>query len=186
MAFDCSLRCGLHVLMDQFIIEVVSSEGKPVRDGEVGEVLITDLQNLTMPILRYRIGDLAQLSSERCNCGRGTSRIQLEGRIEDAFLVDGRWLTTERVSNLLFDRFLIDQFELVETDEKRFQFRYVRPPSFVCDEQEIVTALKQQLGLTGEFKVRETTLIRPESSGKYRHCKGWARKSQAERSSCLL
>ncbi len=84
MAFDCFAANGMHMLMSQHLIEVVRN-GRPVADGEVGKVLVTDLHNLAMPVIRYDIGDLARIDTRPCQCGRTTPRIHLEGRIEDAF-----------------------------------------------------------------------------------------------------
>ncbi len=99
MAFDCGKASGMHLLMSQHLIEVVR-DGQPVRDGEVGKVLVTDLHNLAMPIVRYDIGDLARIDSSPCICGRTTPRIHLEGRVDDAFVLSqGRILTADAVAN---------------------------------------------------------------------------------------
>lgn len=172
MAFDCRLRTGLHVLMDQFILEVVNPAGEPVNDGELGQVLITDLQNHAMPIVRYRIGDLARIERQVCGCGRSTDRIHLEGRVEDALVSkSGKVLTAEDVSNYLFNAFGIDQFELTESPNGKLQLRYVRPANLGETDEELADRFSQWSGLEHPMRARATQLIRPESSGKYRHCK---------------
>ncbi|MCD4690350.1 hypothetical protein K8S17_02715 [bacterium] len=70
IAAECSEHCGLHTSGETVFVEVVDGEGRPVEQGEEGEVLVTGLWNYTMPLIRYRIGDRAVLGSEHCACGR--------------------------------------------------------------------------------------------------------------------
>lgn len=171
MAFDCQARCGLHVMMDQFLIEIVDSSGMPVRDGDLGQILITDLQNFAMPILRYRIGDLARIERFPCQCGRQTIRLHLEGRVEDAIVLDsGRVITAEEVSNFLYLKHKIDRFELAESDLGGLQLRFVRPPNFNPDDASVGVDLSAALGVS-TVRSRSTPVIHPEASGKFRHCK---------------
>ena len=66
IAHEC--RQGrLHVATDRVRLDLVREDGSPVAHGEVGEVLVTDLDNLHMPLLRYRIGDLAAWG-DGCPC----------------------------------------------------------------------------------------------------------------------
>lgn len=171
MAFDCKYCVGLHVLMDQFLIEVVDRNGHEVADGELGQLLITDLQNQSMPILRYEIGDLARVVRHRCKCGRTTMRLTMEGRIEDAFVRNGAFISSEAVCNYLFTNFGIDQFELIESNNGQLQLRYVRPAKLTISDSELGAQLNSAMGFGGSIRVRATDLIRPESSGKYRYCK---------------
>jgi phenylacetate-CoA ligase len=65
--------------------EVVEPSGAPVRHGETGEVVITDLYGAVLPLLRYRLHDRAQLGPSRgCPCGRELPSIALtEGRVQN-------------------------------------------------------------------------------------------------------
>jgi len=89
MASECEAHEGLHVSMENVIVEIVVTEPdgrqRPAHEGETGEVLITDLHNLGMPFIRYQIGDLAVAGSQsRCPCGRHLTRIaRVEGRATD-------------------------------------------------------------------------------------------------------
>lgn len=61
---------SMHVNSENLIIEVLDEEGEPARAGKPGEIVLTDLTNLSMPLIRYRIKDFATLSTEPCRCGR--------------------------------------------------------------------------------------------------------------------
>jgi phenylacetate-CoA ligase len=81
-----------HLHEDVVKTEILDEDGRPT-DG-VGEVVGTELHNRTMPFVRYRQGDLARISDERCTCGRQTRLlVDLVGRRNDGFvLTDGREL----------------------------------------------------------------------------------------------
>ena len=70
IAAECDHHAGLHVLGETAVVEVVDGTGMDVAIGCEGDVLVTTLANLTMPLIRYRIGDRAVLGPELCSCGR--------------------------------------------------------------------------------------------------------------------
>ncbi len=70
MAAECDRHAGLHEIGETTILEVVDDHGLEVGPGEVGEVLVTNLWNYTMPLIRYAVSDDAVWSGERCSCGR--------------------------------------------------------------------------------------------------------------------
>jgi phenylacetate-CoA ligase len=85
---ECEAHDGLHIAMENLVVEVVVTEDgreRPAREGETGEVVITDLHNLAMPFIRYANGDVATVGSERrCACGRNLPRIEaVQGRISE-------------------------------------------------------------------------------------------------------
>ena len=51
-------------------MEVLDNHGRPCKEGETGRVVLTDLHNFTMPLIRYEIGDYAEVGPP-CACGRG-------------------------------------------------------------------------------------------------------------------
>jgi len=72
VAWECPENPGaLHLNDDVQIVEVVDAHGRPLPDGEAGEIVITQLTCLAQPLIRYRIGDLGYRTAERCPCGRG-------------------------------------------------------------------------------------------------------------------
>jgi|GEM_PF-971433 Coenzyme F390 synthetase len=81
---------GRHHLHEDVVkTEIVDEDGRPT-DG-IGEVVGTELHNRTMPFVRYRQGDLARISDERCPCGRQTRLlVDLVGRKNDGFILADR------------------------------------------------------------------------------------------------
>lgn len=83
----------MHVQPESGILEILDEDRRPCRPGEVGEMVITGLMNEAMPLIRYRIGDLAAWSPEQhCPCGRSSALVShIEGRADEYLLLpDGR------------------------------------------------------------------------------------------------
>src|SRR6185437_10470457 len=90
IAYECE-RGQLHVMADNVICELVRDDGSAAEPGETGEVVVTDLTNFAMPLVRYRMGDRAE-AGERCACGRTfpTLRKVLGRTYDDMFTPSGR------------------------------------------------------------------------------------------------
>jgi phenylacetate-CoA ligase len=104
VAGEClEAREGLHVHEDNFLVEVIDPDsGQPVDEGSEGELVFTTLVKEAMPMLRYRTGDVASLTTQPCACGRTTARIRgLRGRIDDMITVRGVNLYASNVEHLL-------------------------------------------------------------------------------------
>ncbi|HSE36718.1 MAG TPA: phenylacetate--CoA ligase family protein [Blastocatellia bacterium] len=103
-AFDCQAQTGfIHLNELDFIFEVIDPQTKPVDEGTRGELVVTTLSRPGMPVLRYRTGDLVELSAAPCDCGRTLARIKggVLGRADDMMIVRGVNLYPSAVDNLL-------------------------------------------------------------------------------------
>lgn len=96
VAFQCKRGVGLHLNSDWFVIEVIDGKGMPVSDAERGELVITDLGNQHVPLLRYATGDSGSVRWCRCGCGLALPLlIDLSGRTPVYFIAsDGTALDT--------------------------------------------------------------------------------------------
>ncbi len=68
IASECAAHTGLHVMAEGLYLEIETPTG-PAKPGEVGSILVTDLLNVAMPLIRYRIGDMGSWAAGRCSCG---------------------------------------------------------------------------------------------------------------------
>lgn len=94
-------RGHLHLREDHCLVELLGREG-PVREGELGAVVITTLASRVSPLVRYAVGDLGVRSTEVCDCVLWQSpSLELHGREKDALFVGGRWLTTRRIDEVI-------------------------------------------------------------------------------------
>ena len=91
VAFECPEQNGLHIWEDYFIVEVLDPNTlEPVKEGELGELVLTTINREAMPLLRYRTRDLTRLLSGSCPCGRTHRRIsRLQGRSDDMIILKG-------------------------------------------------------------------------------------------------
>ncbi|HZN02027.1 MAG TPA: AMP-binding protein [Candidatus Polarisedimenticolia bacterium] len=105
LAMECP-EGGLHQATENVFVEILDERGAPVPDGSEGEIVVTDLNNLAAPLVRYRIGDRGRLIPGACPCGRGLPRMEiLEGSAFGTLtLPDGR-----RLSGVVF-YFLAESF----------------------------------------------------------------------------
>jgi glycosyltransferase involved in cell wall biosynthesis len=74
IAYECDAHDGYHVAAESYIVEVLN-DGQLARPGEAGDVVITDLDGFSVPLIRYRTGDRAVMVEQTCACGRGLLRI---------------------------------------------------------------------------------------------------------------
>ena len=87
IAWECTEHAGYHIDIDLVVTEFVK-DGQYVDDEESGEVIVTPLWNYAMPLIRYRVGDIASPSKEHCPCGRGLPLMNIiEGRFDDCIVL---------------------------------------------------------------------------------------------------
>ena len=104
VAGECECRSGMHISEDHFYAECLDPvTGKPVPDGEVGELVVTAFTRECSPVLRYRTRDLTSLTRERCECGRTTARMgKVVGRTDDMFIISGVNIFPSAIESVLF------------------------------------------------------------------------------------
>lgn len=87
---SCAHARGIHLFSDWHVFELVDGEGHPVPPGMPGSLLVTNLYNRAMPLVRYRLGDELSLAPTPCSCGSPFPLAErIAGRSEDLL-----WLET--------------------------------------------------------------------------------------------
>ncbi len=96
IGFQCENREGFHLNSDLCAVRIADGDGNDVAPGEVGDVVISPLDNRAMALFNYRLGDRAAISPEPCGCGRSLPLlVRLEGRRSEIIrLADGRDLSS--------------------------------------------------------------------------------------------
>ncbi len=118
IALQCPETENYHVQAENVLVEVVDEQGRACEPGEVGRVVVTALHNFATPLVRYDIGDYAEVG-EACPCGRGLPTLRrIMGRARNmAVLPDGRrrWPAVELAGTTDLAEFPpIHQFQLVQ------------------------------------------------------------------------
>ncbi len=131
----------------------------------IGEVVVTTLTNPYMPLVRYRIGDLA----ERVDRPYGT-RYCLHGRAADTFVTPQGRVTTRQIDQCFADVTGVVHYQLLQTDEGHWLLRYVPEHKELGTERSAVieNRLSECLGIRGRLELKPTDMLVPESSGKFR------------------
>ncbi|MCA1735741.1 MAG: phenylacetate--CoA ligase family protein, partial [Actinobacteria bacterium] len=120
--FECKEQAGVHVNEAEFIAEVIDPKsGDPTVDGEL---VITNLGRLGMPVIRYRTGDRVKLTEEPCSCGRTFARFEsgVIGRVDDVLIVRGVNVYPSAIENLIREvsavgEFAVDAYRIDEMDQ---------------------------------------------------------------------
>lgn len=137
IAAECSSHEGLHVSMENLVVEVVVREDGKVRlaePGELGEVVITDLHNYGAPFIRYANGDLAiALPDERCSCGRSLKRLAaIEGRVSETLRDGAGRPVTGMFFAVLFSTLAdkVRRFQVVQRRDRSIELKLVPGSAF--------------------------------------------------------
>ncbi len=145
---------------------------EPCAPGEVGRVVVTDLLNRAMPLIRYEVGDLSAWSTSSCPCGRGMPTLShIVGRTADAFVrPDGSLIAgVSLVERTLTAVTGIAQLQLVQTGPQNITANLVTAADF---SSATIPALHQQLdrafGCPITLDVQEMRALPQERNGKYR------------------
>jgi phenylacetate-CoA ligase len=103
VAFECEHKNGMHLWEDNYILEIVDPQsGKPLPDGQPGELVLTTLCREAMPLLRYRTRDMTSIVPGPCRCGRTHRRIQrIRGRSDDMLIVRGVNIYPQQIEQVL-------------------------------------------------------------------------------------
>lgn len=172
IAAECTHQNGLHPFQGLFYVEVVR-KGRPAADGETGRVLLTDLMNYAMPLLRYDIGDVAVVREGRCPCGVVSPRIDVQGRIQDCLPGEnGDVITPDKMVDWVLGAFPeVLAFQLEKQGPQDYYLQVMPQKEKVPDLGEIVALVSRQLPGNPRVRARVVDTILPEPGGKYRFIK---------------
>lgn len=103
IGISCQHETGMHYWDDYIYIEIIDPvTGKPVPDGEEGEIVITTLVKEGAPLIRFRTHDISRIIPGECACGSKYPRIDIiKGRSDDMFKVHGVNMFPSQIEDLL-------------------------------------------------------------------------------------
>jgi len=180
VSYECQEQDGMHINEDNFIAETIDPKtGKPVPDGEKGELVFTSITKEAFPLIRYRTKDICILNNEPCACGRTFKRMSKPlGRSDDMLIVKGVNVFPSQIETVLMNEgypanYLItvtrennsDKIELqVEITNEMFSDELSEVSK---REKKLVNALKSMLGIYVDVRlVAPKTIERSEGKAK--------------------
>ncbi len=170
IAWQCPLAAGYHVNAESVIVEVVDEAGRPVQEGETGEIVVTSLTNRAMPLVRYATGDRARRLEGRCACGRGSPLIDTcEGRVADTVRLGTRAFSPYELTTAVEGLPGVLQYRFTQSSPDELDVELVLANAAAPDTLAAVReALATRLGAAGSLRVRRVAEIPRRSSGKRR------------------
>ncbi|MCL2123018.1 MAG: phenylacetate--CoA ligase [Desulfovibrionaceae bacterium] len=179
VAFECREQNGLHVWEDAYVVEIINPEtGEYVAEGETGELVLTTLCRVGMPILRYRTRDLTRFLPGGCACGRMHHRIdRIQGRTDDMFIIKGVNIYPMQIEQVIMARQEVGQNYLIvlENEGPKEQLKIkveIRDEYFVEDmralhglQQKIARRLQSEILVTPKVELVQSDSL-PAGEGK--------------------
>ena len=149
--FECQAQDGVHLNEREFIFEVVDpTTGNYANQGEL---VITNLGRLCMPVIRYRTGDHVKLRSGVCECGRAYRRLDggVIGRLDDALIVRGVNVYPSTIENIVRDfpevgEFAVNVYRRRALDEMEIRLES-NTPEYSSLGDEVGKSIQKALGL---------------------------------------
>jgi phenylacetate-CoA ligase len=162
----CPASGGMHVNADWALLEVVNENNEPVPDGEKGaKVLVTNLANYVQPIIRYEIGDIVTMATEKCRCGSNMPLIQcVEGRDSETFEIKtdkGTRSLQPSILQLAIGRMLnLREYQIIQEENTRFRILLEPLPGQKFDQARVEKIMHDQLR---EYDLDETLQVEVEA-----------------------
>jgi phenylacetate-CoA ligase len=154
---ECTAHCGGHVHPELMIVEVVDDEGRAVRPGQPGEVVVTPLGVEGFPLVRFRTGDIARLHDAPCSCGWKTPRLgAVEGRLAQRLKCKGTTLYPETVFRALQAMNVLEAYlEITSAADLSDEIAVIVGSDVELDKEHISECLQAAL------RVRPSIVVRP-------------------------
>jgi phenylacetate-CoA ligase len=135
IALQCPEAYAFHVQAEDSLVEILDDHGRACAPGEVGQVVVTPLHNFAMPLLRYAVGDFAEVGTP-CPCGRGLPTLaRVAGRIRDMVRLPNGELHYPSYQDLLKGLEHVIQFQVVRRAENELEMKLVTRRPLTDDEE---------------------------------------------------
>lgn len=160
-----------HIAMEGVIVEVLDPRGRPLANGEIGEIAITNLDAWAMPFIRYRTGDLGALRAAPCSCGRGLTCLDVvAGRRTDMLrTTEGGAAHALSVLYVLREQPGIVQYQVIQQEDLSLDVRVVADAALSAQSHAMLASkLASCIGAGTPVRIHRVDRIDAATSGKHR------------------
>jgi phenylacetate-CoA ligase len=171
IAHECDKHEGYHINIERFFLEILDENGKATKNKEIGEIVITDLDNYGFPFIRYKIEDLAIASNRKCSCGRGLPLLErIEGRAFDVI----RGPNGNQVAGTFWTLALrsikgVKNFQIIQNSINEIELKIITNNEYNSDDKaKIEKIIKDKCGDEIKIKINHVNKIPLTKSGKRR------------------
>ena len=173
IGISCKYDCGMHYWDDYIYIEIIDPvSGRPVPDGEMGEIVISTLCKEGAPLIRYRTHDLSRIIPGECECGSRFPRLDaIMGRTDDMMKIKGVNVFPSQIEEVLklfpeiSSEYQIRISHLDGRDTMRIYVETTGDVEFESLAERITATVKSRIGFTPLVKVVEVGVL-PRSEKK--------------------
>ena len=176
---SCEHSDLLHLEVDHFIPEVVDKDtGKPLGEGELGELVFSSVTKEGTPLLRYNTHDLTRIYYDKCACGRTTPRMEkVTGRADDMMIIRGVNVFPSQIESVMLTYSEVEPHYVIYLDRvnnlDRMTVKVEMAPSFFSDairdierlEKKIAEDIASVTGVHAKIQLCEPRSL-PRSEGK--------------------
>jgi len=164
----------MHILAFHNYVEILDNNCQPVKEREEGRVIVTNLHNYSMPLIRYEIGDIAERGPDRCKCGNKLPSFQkVTGRITDHLIKEDGTFISGSALTLTFNLIeWVRAFQIIQEEFKKVRILVV-PNGMIndLDKNNINNKIKFLLGHDCKIEWEIANNISTTQSGKYLYIK---------------
>lgn len=167
-ASECEFGC-MHVSPEHGFVEILKEDGTIATEGR-GELIATGFVNTTMPVIRYRVGDIVTLTSEyECKCGRNTQVFtSVDGRVDDTiYKLDGT--PVGRIDPIFKGDLKIKAACVVQDNNGDIDIKVIPKEGFSkADKQSLIFEMHRRVGTDISVNVTEVVSLPKSRNGKFR------------------
>jgi len=148
VSFECEEHCGYHMADEDVIVEFLRGT-EPAAPGEISRIVFTNLNNYSMPFIRYDIQDLGSYSEDQCSCGRGLSVMKsIHGRDADILVTpSGKFILAHFFGIIFRDIPGVEQFQVIQNKIDAVTIKIVKNFNFSEKNFAFITKeIQKQLG----------------------------------------
>jgi len=167
LGFECEAHRGIHIGMENVLIEVLPGLG----DSDYGEVIVTSLINWGMPFIRYRLGDSSIFSEGECPCGRKLPRLKtIAGRIADFVVTKSRKLIYgDFFAHLLYGTKGVEHYRVIQEEVGKIMLLFEKNEFYTEEETtQIISQIKTLVKSDLDIETIYVDKIEMHPSGKRR------------------
>ena len=164
IAYECDSHEGLHITEERVILEV----------NKANELILTDLDNYTFPLIRYKNGDNAILTTNECSCGRKSKLIkEILGRTSDnIYGLNGNHLHWGYFHHLFIDSGIAEnknliKFQIIQKSKSKIEILLVSDDLNLIEKKLLTDEICKVLGNV-EITIKNVNNIPLEKSGKHK------------------
>ncbi len=160
---ECTYGQGGHLNPEILHLEVVDDAGNAVKNGEMGELVVTTLGVEGMPLLRYKTGDLCHVHYEKCACGSKTPRLgPIVGRKQQMIKFNGTTVFPPAIFEVLeSQRISLYKVEVSKNEFGNDEVAVLLPSEIKTDElvKHLKSVFRSKIRVTPHFKFLEKDIL---------------------------